>query len=82
MIWEAGSSHSIYVSWSDGGEFLGWYGNLEDPWRTSALGFDTTDHLLDLEVLPDRTRRWKDEDLVEAVDVRLFAPEKARAVRE
>jgi hypothetical protein len=83
MISEAGSSHSVYVSWSDEGEFLGWYVNLEEPWRSSVFGFDATDHLLDIVIRPDRTWRWKDEEhLAEAVDVGLFALEQALAIRE
>ncbi len=83
MIWETGRAHSVYVSWSDHGEFLGWYVNLEEPWRRTTLGFDATDHLLDIVIRPDRRWRWKDEaHLDEAVDLRLFAPEKARAIRE
>lgn len=82
MIWEAGSSHSIYVTWSDEGEFLGWYANLEDPWRSSALGFDSTDHLLDIVIRPDRTWSWKDADqLDDAVQVGLFTLEQAQAIR-
>lgn len=35
----------------------------ETPWRRSAIGFDTLDHVLDVLVAPDR-RSWelKDED--------------------
>ncbi len=62
MLHERGASHSVYVHWGRDGEFLGWYVNLEDPWRETALGFDTTDHLLDVWIDPDRTWRWKDED--------------------
>jgi Protein of unknown function (DUF402) len=82
MIWQEGDSHSTYVSWSDKGEFLGWYVNLEDPWRETTLGFDSTDHLLDIVIDPDRSWRWKDEDhLAEAVEIGLFSPEQARAFR-
>jgi uncharacterized protein len=82
MIWYAGQSHSVYVSWSDEGEHLGWYVNLEDPWRETPFGFDSTDHLLDVRIDPDRTWRWKDEDhLAEAVDVGLFTAERAKAIR-
>jgi hypothetical protein len=82
MLAESGASHSIYVTWSEEGEFIGWYVNLEDPWRESPFGFDTTDHLLDIRVLPDRSWHWKDEDhLAEAVEVGLFTPAKARAIR-
>ena len=56
--------------------------NLEEPWQETPLGFDTTDHLLDIWVDPDRTWRWKDEDhLAEAVEIGLFTQEKADAVR-
>jgi uncharacterized protein len=82
MIWQPGDSHSVYVSWSDKGEFLGWYVNLEDPWREAPLGFDSTDHLLDIWVDPDRSWRWKDEDhLAEAVEVGLFSAEQAEEFR-
>jgi hypothetical protein len=78
MIWERGDSHSIYVSWDRAGGFAGWYVNLEQPWRETSLGFDTTDHLLDIWIDPDRSWRWKDEDhLAEAVDIGLFTAEKA-----
>jgi hypothetical protein len=82
MIWQAGDSHSTYVSWSDAGEFLGWYVNLETPWRQTALGFDATDHLLDIRVDVDRSWHWKDEDhLAEAVELGLFSAEQAEAFR-
>lgn len=71
------------MSWGDDGQFLGWYVNLEEPWWRSALGFDATDHLLNIVIRPDRRWRWKDEaHLAEAVDVGLFAREKGRAIRE
>lgn len=82
MIHERGAAHSVYVQWGRGGEFLGWYVNLEEPWRETALGFDTTDHLLDVWVDPDRTWRWKDEDhLAEAVEIGLFTRAKAGDIR-
>jgi hypothetical protein len=82
MIWERGAAHSVYVQWGREGEFLGWYVNLEEPWRETRLGLDTTDYLLDVWVDPDRSWRWKDEDhLAEAVEIGLFTPEKAEAIR-
>lgn len=43
-----------------------WYVNLEDPWRRTAQGFDSCDHLLDVIVSPDLSSwSWKDEDEVE-----------------
>jgi hypothetical protein len=29
------------------------YVNLEDPWRRTAIGFDSWDHVLDVAVAPD-----------------------------
>ncbi len=82
MIAEAGASHSVYVTWRKDGELVGWYVNLEEPWRESPFGFDTTDHLLDVWIEPDRSWRWKDEDeLAEAVEIGLFTPAKADAIR-
>ena len=75
MIWQRGDSHSTY-------EFLGWYVNLEEPWRETPLGFDSTDHLLDVVVDPDRSWRWKDEDhLAQAVEVGLFSQKRADEFR-
>ena len=82
MLHERDAAHSVYVQWGRTGEFLGWYVNLEEPWRETALGFDTTDHLLDIWIDPDRSWRWKDEDhLAEAVEVGLFTREQADGVR-
>jgi predicted RNA-binding protein associated with RNAse of E/G family len=82
MIHERGASHSVYVQWDRDGEFVGWYANLEEPWRDTTLGFDTTDHLLDVWVDPDRSWRLKDEDhLAEAVEIGLLSQGKARAIR-
>jgi protein associated with RNAse G/E len=40
-----------------------WYVNFELPYRRTAIGIDTMDLLLDLEVEPDLSGyRWKDED--------------------
>lgn len=82
VIAEADAAHSIYLTWDEAGELIGWYVNLEDPWRKSPFGFDTTDHLLDVWIDPDRSWRWKDEDhLAEALEIGLFTAEEAKAMR-
>jgi len=59
-----------------------WYVNLQDPLRRTALGFDTTDHALDVIVALDGTWAWKDEDeLAEAVAHGLFTAEDAERFR-
>jgi hypothetical protein len=82
MIHELGSSHSVYVSWGRDAELVGWYVNLEEPWRERSFGFDTTDDLLDVWIDPDRSWRWKDEDhLDEAAEIGLFTPQKVPAIQ-
>ena len=52
------------VSWffDAAGRFAGWYGNLESPRIRWEHGVDTSDRALDVEISPDRSARWKDED--------------------
>ncbi|MFG3704156.1 DUF402 domain-containing protein [Micromonospora sp. NPDC047670] len=42
------------------GVFTGWYVNLEEPCARRPDGVDTTDHVLDIVVTPQR--QWKDTD--------------------
>ena len=53
----------------------GWYVNLQEPVRRTALGFDFMDHALDIVVAPDLSEwRWHDEDeLREAQELGLFS---------
>jgi hypothetical protein len=65
--------------WLDGS---GWYVNLQDRLRRTRIGFDTSDHVLDLVVAPDGSWRWKDEDEFEAAcRVGRFTRKEAAAVR-
>lgn len=80
-----GMAHAIYIMRDAGwGSFVRWYVNLQDPLRRTPIGYDTWDHLLDIEIRPDRTGwRWKDEeDLSEAVVAGLLTAEEARAARK
>ena len=43
-------------------KFAGWYVNLEDPHVRDGNAVYTRDHVLDVEVAPDRTMARKDED--------------------
>lgn len=57
-----------------------WYVNLQRPLERTAIGFDTTDHALDVLVRADGTWRWKDEEeLADAVHLGLFTPDQASA---
>jgi hypothetical protein len=46
--------------------FVGWYVNLEIPLGRTEIGTDRIDGALDVQVAPDRTWRWKDEDEADA----------------
>ena len=75
-------AYAVMAFW-EGDEFMNWYVNLQTPLRPTAVGFDYVDHLLDVIVEPDRaTWRWKDEDeLAEGVELGVFSPADADAVR-
>lgn len=59
-----GSNFSVIRAWSvESAEFQRWYVNLEASWARTELGFDSCDHILDIEVADDLSSwRWKDED--------------------
>ncbi len=61
-----------------------WYVNLEEPWRRTALGFDTRDLILDIVIQPDLTTwHWKDEDeLALAISSGTMPEDEARGIRE
>ena len=81
IVARPGRAHSIWHFW-EGGEFAGWYVNLEAPWQPSPVGFDTDDHDLDLWIEPDGSWSWKDEDELEiAMEVGLYTREQAAAFR-
>jgi predicted RNA-binding protein associated with RNAse of E/G family len=46
-------------------EFAGWYVNLEEPHTRDDHAVYTRDHVLDLEIEPDRTLTRKDDDELE-----------------
>jgi Protein of unknown function (DUF402) len=70
ILMPAGRAHSVWWFFA-GGDFSGWYVNLEarsrfwhhDGW----YGVDVIDHELDAVVAPDRSWQWKDEDDLAAV---------------
>lgn len=64
LIIPAQASHAVIARWSGRPRRLvEWYINLQAPLRTTHLGFDTTDHALDLIISADRTGlQWKDTE--------------------
>jgi hypothetical protein len=85
VLWLArpGEAHAIGLFWAgEAREFVGWYGNLQAPLERTPLGFDTTDHVLDVQIAPDRAWNWKDEEEFAIVQRRgLIAPAEAMAIR-
>jgi predicted RNA-binding protein associated with RNAse of E/G family len=79
-----GKPYSIWLFWE--GEprvFTTYYVNFEEPFRRTAVGFDTNDHALDIMVAPDLTWRWKDRDEFEGlIAAGHFSPELGEAVEE
>jgi len=80
-----GAHHSIWVFWEhENGErcHTAYYVNMEEPFRRTAIGFDTNDHTLDIVVTPDLEWRWKDEqELAERVEQGVFPADFADFVR-
>jgi protein associated with RNAse G/E len=61
-ILRPGDYHAVWVSWLGSGAHLGWYVNLQRPYRRAADGIEAMDLMLDVVVEPDLTWRWKDHD--------------------
>jgi hypothetical protein len=73
--------YSVWKFFSASGAFECWYVNFERPLVRTPQGIDTDDLELDLVVLPDGERRWKDvEHLAARLDERRFGPDELVAV--
>lgn len=66
-----GRQHSVWLFWENDGpsrRFLRYFVNLEEPFRRTAIGVDTQDHTLDVEIGPTLNWRWRDvKELAEHV---------------
>jgi predicted RNA-binding protein associated with RNAse of E/G family len=76
-------SYGVLMSWHPtGNKFLGWYVNFQTPMRRTSIGFDSTDHILDITVDPTRHWQWKDEaELKQALDAGTVTQDQADAFR-
>ncbi|MFD7899676.1 DUF402 domain-containing protein [Streptomyces sp. NPDC059743] len=78
-----GEPWSVWLWWERDWHFQNWYVNLEEPRTRWAGGIDSEDHFLDIDVFPDRSWRWRDEDeFTQAQQDGLMGPAQARKVRE
>ena len=75
--------YSIWLLWDvPQWSFVGWYANLERPFRRTDIGFDLQDHELDVIVRPDLSWYWKDEHhLKAAVEGGVFSEQMALDIR-
>jgi hypothetical protein len=82
-ILRPGDWHAVWISWSEPGVQLGWYVNLQFPWRRTSIGIETMDLMLDIVVDPDLSWRLKDEEEFEEVVRRgIFDEQLAQRVRD
>jgi hypothetical protein len=83
LLYQPGDAHSTWLFWREvDGAFIGWYVNLELPWRRTPVGFDTQDRTLDVVIEPDLSAwRLKDEDeLAWKVENGILTPDEAAAI--
>lgn len=67
MLQQPEEAHAIWLFWdATDWSFIGYYINLQTPLVRTSVGFDTADLLLDIQVAPDLSWHWKDEDEFEA----------------
>ena len=66
MLQRPGEAYAVWHFW-EGEEraFDGWYLNLQEPFRRTAIGFDTQDLELDIWLPLDGNWRFKDDELLE-----------------
>ena len=62
LFFDAGKGTPPYSIFEGEGRFRGWKVNMEAAFRRTPIGFDTTDHFVDIVVKPDLTWYWKDEE--------------------
>ena len=82
VAYRPGDAYSLWHLRRSDGSFAAWYANLERPWRETALGWDTADHVLDVRREPGGEWKLKDADeLAEAVRLGVFTDDDARRIR-
>ena len=78
-----GDPYAVWAYWGPLPEraFLGWYVNIQTPYRRTPIGIDTLDLKLDLLVSPGLEVTVKDEAHVDAsADLGRFSAEEAEAI--
>lgn len=62
LFLDAGKGTPPYSTFEGEGRFRGWKVNMEAVFRHTPIGFDTTDHFVDIVIKPDLDWYWKDEE--------------------
>jgi len=77
LLHEPDKFYSTWLFWHETDkEFLGYYINFQLPFRRSHCGIDTRDLELDIDISPDLSFNWKDQDEYQkAIDCALILPE-------
>ena len=79
-----GDAHAVWVFWQGSDRrFAGWYINFQEPFRRTAIGYDTQDLELDIIIAPDGSWRCKDlESIPDRVAEGRFTEAQAIAIRD
>jgi hypothetical protein len=77
------AGHAVLHFWDEAWVSRCWYVNVQEPLRRSEVGFDTSDHDLDVLIEPDRSSwRWKDEaDVATGIAIGAYTAEQEAAFR-
>ena len=83
MLQRPGEPYAIWIFWSGPArEFHGWYVNLQEPFRRTAIGYDTQDLELDIWVPAQGGWELKDDDVMEKrIREGRFTPEQVAEAR-
>jgi protein associated with RNAse G/E len=84
ILYEPDQFYSIRLFWEEkSNAFIGYYINFELPVTRTPFGVDTMDLELDIDIEPDLSFHWKDQDEYQrAVDHGLILPEWVRSIEE
>ncbi len=77
-------AHAVHVMWRrESRTFAGWYINLQEPLRRTAIGFDFMDQDLDIVVKPDLSKWvWKDESIFQrGQEMGIFSARQAHEIQ-
>jgi len=83
MLQRQGEPYAIWILWAGPArEFHGWYVNLQEPFRRTAIGYETQDLELDIWVPAQGGWELKDDDVMEKrIREGRFTPEQVAEAR-